>query len=196
MKQMTSFLRKIAILRKIAMTLASQLVLASPAGAASPVDPSGTWLTEDGRARIRIERCGPVLEQVCGYIVWMKDPADASGQPFRDQSNPDPAKRGRPVLGHQLILGLTPSAAARFDGRIYDAESGKSYDISLWRETADKLKVKGCMLSILCATQTWAQTVNALPGQLIGMTGDPNGPKADREWAPQARLPTVARAAR
>jgi hypothetical protein len=29
-----------------------------PAGAVEPVDPSGTWLTEDGRARIRVERCG------------------------------------------------------------------------------------------------------------------------------------------
>ena len=35
-----------------------QVVLAGPGAAATPIDPSGTWLTEDGRARVRIERCG------------------------------------------------------------------------------------------------------------------------------------------
>jgi len=172
-----------------------QMAVVGPGNAASPADPSGTWLTEDGRARVRIERCGAKLEQVCGYIVWMNEPADAKGQPVRDRNNPDPAKRDRPVLGHQLILGLKPASPGRFDGQIYNAENGKSYDISLWRETRD-LKVKGCMLSVLCSTQTWTQTMDALPGQLVGMTGDLNGPKADKEWAQaaQPKPPTVARA--
>lgn len=176
---------------------ASQMAVGGPSSAASPADPSGTWLTEDGRARVRIERCGPKLEQICGYIVWMKDAMDANGQPARDQNNPDLAKRSRPVLGHQLILGLKRSWSGRFDGEIYNAENGKSYEISLWREATD-LKVKGCMLSVFCATQTWTQTMDALPGQLVGMTGDPNGPKAEKEWAQatQAKPPTTARAAK
>jgi len=176
--------------------LAACLVaLAGPVNAAGPADPSGTWLTEDGRARVRVERCGAKLEQVCGYIVWMNEPADAKGQPLRDWHNPDPSKQDRLVLGHQLILGLKPASPGRFDGQIYNAENGKSYDITLWRETRD-LKVKGCMLSVLCSTQTWTQTMDALPGQLAGMTGDLNGPKADKEWAQavQSKPPTVARA--
>ncbi|WP_164225908.1 DUF2147 domain-containing protein, partial [Stenotrophomonas maltophilia] len=35
-------------------------------------DPSGTWLTEDGRAKIRIDRCGPSQAHVCGKVVWLK----------------------------------------------------------------------------------------------------------------------------
>ncbi len=52
------------------------------------------------------------------------------------------------------------------------------------------------MLSVLCSTQTWTQTMDALPGQLVGMTGDLNGPKPDKEWAQaaQSKPPTVARA--
>jgi uncharacterized protein (DUF2147 family) len=171
------------------------MAVVGPGNAASPADPSGTWRTEDGRARVRIERCGAKLEQVCGYIVWMNEPADAKGQPVRDRNNPDIAKRDRPVLGHQLIMGLKPASPGRFDGQIYNAENGKSYDISLWRETRD-LKVRVCMLSVLCSTQTWTQTMDALPGQLVGMTGDLNGPKPDKEWAqaPQSKPPTVARA--
>jgi uncharacterized protein (DUF2147 family) len=171
------------------------MAVTGPGNAANPVDPSGTWLTEDGRARVRVERCGPKQEQICGYIVWMKEPADAKGQPLRDQNNPDPEKRLRLLLGHQLILGLKPSSEGRFDGQIYNAENGRSYEISLWREARD-LKVKGCMLSVFCATQSWTQTLDALPGQLVGMTGDLNGPKADKEWAQaiQAKPATAGKA--
>jgi uncharacterized protein (DUF2147 family) len=184
------------------VALASCLIaVVEPGTAASPVgaDPSGTWLTEDGRARVRIERCGPKLEQICGHVVWMKEPTDANGQPLRDQNNPDIAKRSRLLLGHQLILGLKPGTDGHFDGQIYNAENGKSYEISLSRGATD-LKVKGCMLSVFCASQTWTQTMNALPGQLVGMTGDPTGPKPDKEWAQaiqltQAKPSTVARAA-
>jgi hypothetical protein len=35
----------------------------------------------------------------------------------------------------------------------------------------------------LCQTQTWQQTLDVQPGQLVGLTGDVNGPKADKEWA-------------
>lgn len=76
------------------------LSMAEGRGHAAPVgDPLGTWLTEDGRARVRVERCGAMADRVCGYIVWMKETADAKGQPFRDRLNPDPASprsgRGR-----------------------------------------------------------------------------------------------------
>lgn len=179
-----------------------QMVFMGPSNAATPVDPSGTWLVEDGRARVRIERCGAKLEQICGYIVWMKEPTDANGQPQRDLNNPDLAKRSRPLLGHQLIMGLKPGADGRFEGPIYNAENGKSYEISVKRDATD-LKVRGCMLSILCASQTWTQTMNALPGQLVGMTGDPTGPRADKEWVQEARakppsapVPTTLRAAK
>ena len=136
--QMTPIFRKIAY----AAFAAGLTAAVEPGIAASTTDPRGTWLTEDGRARIRIERCGTTLEQVCGYIVWMKEPADARGQPVVDRQNPDLAKRSRPVLGHQLLMGLAPISDGRFAGQIYNAENGKSYAISLWRETPDMLKVK------------------------------------------------------
>ncbi|MGM4988903.1 DUF2147 domain-containing protein [Tardiphaga sp. 841_E9_N1_2] len=192
MRQMT-LVSRIVVRAVIAV---SQMALVGPV-AAAPADPSGTWLTEDGRARIRIERCGSKLEQICGYIVWATEPNDANGQPLKDLNNPDKTKQSRPILGHQLIMGLKLNPAGRFEGQIYNAENGKSYEISLWREAID-LKVKGCMMSIFCATQTWIQTTNAVPGQLVGMTGDPNGPKADKEWmqTTQAKPATATRASK
>ena len=189
------------LLRLIAygMVAAAAMAASGASHAASPVDPSGIWLTEDGRARIRIERCGPTLDEVCGYIVWMKNPLDPRGQPFRDEFNPDKVRRSRPVLGHQLLMGLKPNAEGSFEGQIYNAEDGKSYAMSLWRVSPDRLKLKGCMLAILCSTQNWVQTNDAAPGQLVGMTGDPTGPRPDKEWsrpAPPPKSPAAARSVR
>jgi uncharacterized protein (DUF2147 family) len=176
---MNFFLR---FLLRIAITVL-MMALGNQAGAAAPPDPSGTWLVEDGRARIRLERCGPSRERICGFIVWMKEPADKRGQPYRDKENPDSDKRTRTLLGHQLIMGLQATTDGRFAGDIYNAEDGKSYSVSLWRESSDRLKLKGCLIKFLCQTQTWQQTLDVQPGQLVGLTGDLNGPRADKEWA-------------
>jgi uncharacterized protein (DUF2147 family) len=161
--------------------------------AATPIDPSGTFLTEDGRARVRVERCGSPPERICGYIVWMKEVTDVKGQPLLDKLNPDPAKRARPLLGHQLILGLRPSTEGRFAGEIYNAEDGKTYGITIWREATDRLKVKGCLLGIICSTQSWALASSAAPGQLIGVTGEAAGPTPEAEWAVRPARPEIAR---
>jgi uncharacterized protein (DUF2147 family) len=173
------------VLRIIIRTaVATLLTVAQNRGhAATSADPSGTFLTEDGRARVRIEHCGASPERICGYIVWMKEVADAKGQPMRDRLNPDPAKRARLLLGHQFILGLKPTAEARFAGEIYNAEDGRTYGVTIWRETPDRLKVKGCLLGMFCSTQSWVRTTDALTGQLVGPTGDITGPAADPEWA-------------
>ena len=182
--------RKVPLMKTIALRLTARaliaIVMMSSANrgeAAAPADPSGTWLVEDGRARIRLERCGPARDRICGYIVWMKNPVDARGEPFRDSKNPDPDKRARALLGHQLLMGLQAIPDGRFAGDIYNAEDGKFYSVSLWREQSDRLKLKGCLIGVFCQTQTWQQTVDVQPGQLVGLTGDLNGPHADKEWA-------------
>jgi uncharacterized protein (DUF2147 family) len=172
------------VLRMILRALISTMMMSSghSGAAATPADPSGTWLVEDGRARIRLERCGPARDRICGYIVWMKNPADERGEPYRDSQNPDPDKRARALLGHQLVMGLQATPDGWFAGDIYNAEDGKFYSVSLWRESSDRLKLKGCLMKLLCQTQTWQQTVDVQPGQLVGLTSDLNGPRADKEW--------------
>jgi uncharacterized protein (DUF2147 family) len=174
------------ILRVILRTLITIIMMSSAGGhaeVAAPADPVGTWLVEDGRARIRLERCGSARDRICGYIVWMKDAVDARGQPYRDSQNPDPDKRARALLGHQLLMGLQATSDGQFAGDIYNAENGKFYSVSLWRESSERLKLKGCLIKLLCQTQTWQRTFDVQPGQLVGLTGDLNGPRADQEWA-------------
>jgi uncharacterized protein (DUF2147 family) len=168
------------------------LVLAALPGlahAATLNDPSGTWLTEDGRARIRLEKCGPQLNNLCGYVVWLKVPLNDQGQPRIDFKNPDTKKQARPSLGHQLVMGLKPNADARYAGKIYNADEGKFYDVTIWTEQPTELSVRGCMLAILCGSQTWNKVSDVAPGQLTAQTNTPGGPRADAEWAPK---PTAA----
>ncbi|MBV9076541.1 MAG: DUF2147 domain-containing protein [Methylobacteriaceae bacterium] len=164
----------------LAMT-AGLMALAAPALAA-PADPSGTYLTEDGRARIRIEKCGPTRANICGFVVWMKQPMNERGEPKTDVRNPDPSKTGRRLLGHQLIMGLKPGDE-NYQGQIYNNEDGKSYSVTLWLASSQTLKVKGCLIAFLCSTQDWTRTTDTLPGQLAGVTGTADGPTANPEWA-------------
>jgi hypothetical protein len=79
-------------------------------------------------------------------------------------------------------MGLQATPEGRFAGDIYNAEDGRFYAVSLWRESSS-LKLKGCLIKLLCQTQTWQQTFDIQPGQIVGLTGDVNGPTADKEWA-------------
>ncbi|ACL59781.1 DUF2147 domain-containing protein [Methylobacterium nodulans] len=136
--------------------LTAFLFLAGTAAQAA-TDPSGTWLTEDGRAKIKIERCGPGSAHICGTVVWLKTPLNDQGQPRTDIKNPDPKKRTRPVIGLQLMEGLKPGEDG-YKGQIYNAEEGKFYEVTIARESASELAVSGCLLKVLCGSQTWTKT--------------------------------------
>ena len=140
------------------LALSASLLLAglTAASADTGKDPSGTWLTGDGRAKIRIDRCGPSGSNACGKVVWLKSPTDDGGAPRTDVKNPDPKKRSRPVIGLQLIDGLKPDEE-KFTGELYNIEEGKVYTVSLERESEAELSVSGCMLKVLCGSQTWTR---------------------------------------
>ncbi|MFD6320339.1 DUF2147 domain-containing protein [Methylorubrum thiocyanatum] len=144
---------------RIAFGLAALLasnVLAANAAFAAPKDLSGTWLTGDGRAKIRIDRCGPNGGNACGKVVWLKAPVDEAGAPRTDVKNPDPKKRARPIIGLSLLDNLKPEDDG-FAGEIYNADEGKIYQVSLARESEGELNVQGCMLKVLCGSQTWTR---------------------------------------
>lgn len=186
----TSIGRRIAPLAILALT-----AFVGPAHAATPTDPSGTYLTEDGRARVRIEKCGTAADRLCGYVVWLKVPLNDKGEPRIDFKNPDPKKQSRPSLGHQLIMGLKPNADAHYEGKIYNSEDGKSYDVTIWTDSPGELTVRGCLIAFLCKSQTWNKVTDLAPGQLPGPTNGPNGPRSDPEFATGAK-PTAKASAK
>jgi len=120
-------------------------------------DPIGTWLTEGGEATVRIATCGPEL---CGTIVALKVPNDpATGRPKTDKNNPDAAKRSRPIIGVQIVFGMKPTGTAdKWSGQVYNAEDGKTYSGNITLQSANALKLEGCVLGgLICKGQTWTR---------------------------------------
>ena len=171
------------------LTLACASLICGAAAAAPGKDPAGTWLTEDGRARVRIEKCKSKPADICGYVVWLATTKGITAATL-DKNNPDPAKARFPVLGHQLMNGLKLNEDAEYEGLIYNADNGKSYDVTVWRESADELKVKGCLIALLCKTQSWKSVDDVVSGQLTGATGAPGGPRSGSASAGQPSGPT------
>jgi uncharacterized protein (DUF2147 family) len=121
------------------------LATAAPAAAPSPV---GEWRVADGTAHIRVVDCGGAL---WGVVSWEKKPG-------RDTENPDPAKRKRPTLGMPVLLHMTPGdERGHWEGNVYNAENGNTYDASIEMRGRDKLHVEGCALGILCGGEDWTR---------------------------------------
>jgi uncharacterized protein (DUF2147 family) len=131
----------------IAVTFA---LFAAPAAAA---DPSGTWLTADGEARVQISNCGSAY---CGRIVWLKEPNDPqTGKPKLDKFNKDASKQSRPVVCLQIISGMQASGANLWKGSLYDPEDGNTFTGSLAMQGDDRMKLEGCVLALFCRSEVW-----------------------------------------
>jgi hypothetical protein len=101
----------------------------APSSANSPL---GVWLTEEKEGKVRIEACGPNL---CGYSVDKK-------------SNQN---------GEQVLINMKPGKD-KWSGRIFDPNSGSTYDSTIALKGTDSLRVQGCAFGgMFCGGQTWTR---------------------------------------
>jgi uncharacterized protein (DUF2147 family) len=137
--------------RRFAALLAAPLLLAPLPGAAAAPSVEGLWLTDDGKAVIRIAACG---QRMCGRIARVLD--IAPNVPETDVNNPDPSRRTRPILGLQILWGFNRGATSWEGGRAYDPKSGSSYKSSLRLNADGSLRVTGCVL-VICRSKRWTR---------------------------------------
>jgi len=94
--------------------------------------PLGVWLTEEKEGKVRIEACGANL---CGYSVDKK-------------SNQN---------GEQVLINMKPGKD-KWSGRIFDPNSGSTYDSTIALKGTDSLRVQGCAFGgMFCGGQTWTR---------------------------------------
>ena len=106
-----------------------QAAVPAPSSANSPL---GVWLTEEKEGKVRIEPCGPNL---CGYSVDKK-------------SNQN---------GEQVLINMKPGKD-KWSGRIFDPNSGSTYDSTIALKGTDSLRVQGCAFGgMFCGGQTWTR---------------------------------------
>jgi uncharacterized protein (DUF2147 family) len=114
------------------------------AGSAS-ADPKGLWLAQDG-AHVKVGPCGGAL---CATIATPRSAVDPeTGRPWTDKNNPDPAQRGRPLVGVPVLYGLVPDGAGRWSGRLYNIDNGNSYAGRLLELGPTTIRVEGCAIGI------------------------------------------------
>ena len=117
-----------------------------PAGAFA-AGPEGEWWVHDKEARIKIADCGGVL---WGVITW-------EAKPGKDTHNPDPAKRGRGMLGVPIILGMKSSGPNKWTGTIYNSAFGQTVSGGVDLPSDDTLRITGCVLGFLCGGENWTR---------------------------------------
>jgi uncharacterized protein (DUF2147 family) len=139
--------------------LSSALFLAA---AISPVaskadqesSPVGLWQTED--AQVEIYEADGKLN---GKIAALDKKWTTDGIEKTDISNPDPAKKKRPLVGLIVMIGFTPDGSGRWDhGTVYDPKSGNTYASFLEYSGGDTLKLRGYIgISFIGRTAVWTK---------------------------------------
>jgi len=123
------------------------LLTATTAIGAVPNNILGTWKTDGGDSQLEFFQCG---DKICGKIVWLKKPnyIDRKDGPVGttkvDRKNPVPTLRNRPILGLQVMKGLTATGNNRWEkGICYDPETGKSYKCKMQLAGPNRLNLRG-----------------------------------------------------
>lgn len=118
----------------------------------------GVWLTNGKEpAKIQIYKS---RDKFYGRIIWLQNP-EKDGKPRVDEHNPDEGKRSQQILGLAILNGF------KFDkedkeysgGKIYDPESGKTYNCQLSLRSRKTLKVRGYVgWSLFGRTELWTRS--------------------------------------
>ncbi|MFC5420772.1 MAG: DUF2147 domain-containing protein [Stutzerimonas stutzeri] len=109
------------------------LIIASPS-AASATSLDGTWLRDDGKARVRIAPCG---DKICATNLWIGDTSQGE------------------AAGDKLVMTLTRQADGSFSGTAYDPKRDSTYSLTV-RTGAGELTTRGCILGrLICRDVGW-----------------------------------------
>lgn len=124
------------IARASAITLATAALLAiGPAPAAA--DPSGTWLRENGGARVRMTKCG---DAICGTITWLKDPANTKSK-----------------VGQRVFFDMKPNGADAWAGKAFNPEDGQTYSGKITL-SGSSMTTAGCVAGgWICRSVSWSK---------------------------------------
>ena len=116
--------------------------------------PVGLWKAQDAQIEI-FEIDG----KLSGKIATLNKEYTSDGIEKTDISNPDPAKRKRPLIGLVFMSGFTQQAPGRWEhGTVYDPKTGYTYASTLEYDGGDTLRLRGYIgISLLGRTVIWTK---------------------------------------
>jgi uncharacterized protein (DUF2147 family) len=123
----------------------------------------GKWLTEGKSAIVEIFRCGS--DDLCGRLVWFRIGANDPNPQGLDLKNPDPRRRNQPLCGSTFMQGFRPGDPNSWeDGRIYDPESGNTYNATMKLRPDGTLDLHGYIgISLIGRSEIWTRDPQPVP---------------------------------
>ena len=115
----------------------------------------GTWIEEEKKSHIEIYKNTDGVYE--GKIVWLAEPKDENGIIKLDKKNPDKQQQNQPINGLIIIKNLSFIKENKWaNGTIYDARSGKTYNLNATLENKNTLFLRGYFgFSLIGKTTTW-----------------------------------------
>jgi uncharacterized protein (DUF2147 family) len=121
---------------RLLATVSALVISAMPGTAATNADIFGTWIREDGAARVRIAICG---DAICATNLWIKNP-----------------ERQNEKVGDRLVFKIMPKEA-EWVGSAYDPQRNLNLSAKL-KVTGNSMVSTGCvMASLLCKSTKWTR---------------------------------------
>lgn len=111
----------------------------------------GTWVVASGNAHVEITDCGDGTP--CGTLAHLVDPSSAGAL---DDNNPDAELAKKPLVGSRMLWDFDEKKSKWSGGKIYDAQSGKTYKSKMQLQDDGTLEIKGC-IGPFCQSQTWTR---------------------------------------
>lgn len=110
----------------------------------------GEWLSQEKDGKILIFKQG---DKYFGKISWGKTPGR------KDELNPDSKLKAREIIGSVILSNFKFTGSAWEDGKIYDPNSGKTYDCILKLKDQNKtLDIRGFVgVAMFGRTSTWTR---------------------------------------
>ena len=96
----------------------------------------GKWARGDGKANVRVERCG---SEICAINTWIKPGTESE------------------KVGDKLIMDIEPTGNGKLSGKANDPQRGLTYKMKV-SVSGDTMTTRGCVLgNLICRSVNWSR---------------------------------------
>ncbi len=120
----------------LGVLIAAASLLPGAGLASSDPSPFGLWARGDGKAKVKVERCG---DAICATNTWIRE-----------------GTKGEKA-GDVLVMSVKPEDPGRWSGTAFDRQRDLTYRMSLTIE-GKSMRTEGCVLAgIVCKEMAWTR---------------------------------------
>ena len=127
-------------MKRILATIAALGVVASPAAASAKSPIEGRW--KNGKMEVVIAPCGGDL---CGTVVKASAKQQAKAERGSDTD----------LIGARLVKNIEPTGPNSYRATVFVADRNIYARGTITQLSNDQLRVRGCVLAIICKSKTW-----------------------------------------